>query len=73
MDIALTEQMAEVQREIALRKACYPAWVKKGTLDAADAKRQIAVMQAVLKTLTLVDFAQRQLSLFPSPEVLPPP
>lgn len=64
MDIALAEQIAEVQREIALRKACYPAWVKKGTLDPADAKRQIEVMQEVLKTLRLVDFAQRQLPLF---------
>jgi hypothetical protein len=61
----LEEQIAEVQREIALRKACYPAWVKKGTLDPTDAKRQIALMQEVLKTLRLVDVAQRQLPLFP--------
>jgi hypothetical protein len=24
--ISLAEQIAEVQRELALRKACYPAW-----------------------------------------------
>ena len=61
----LAEQIAEVQREIALRKTCYQAWVRKGTLTAADAKRQIAVMREVLRTLQLIDFAQRQLPLFP--------
>ena len=31
--IALAEQIAEAQRELALRRTCYPAWVKSGTLD----------------------------------------
>jgi hypothetical protein len=57
--ITLAEPIAEVQRELALRKQCYPGWVKNGTLDPDDAKRHIAIMQEVLKTLRLVDFAQR--------------
>ena len=63
--ITLAEQMAEVQRELALRKQVYPCLVRKGTLAAADATRQVAVLKAVLQTLELVDFAQRQLPLFP--------
>jgi hypothetical protein len=54
-----------VQRELALRKRCYPQWIKKGTLDAGEAKYQIKCLEAVLRTLTLVDYAQRQLPLFP--------
>ena len=63
--ITLAEQIAEVQRELALRKACYPAWVKQGTLDPGAATYQLKVLEAVLHTLELTDFAQRQLALFP--------
>jgi len=38
--IALAEQIAEAQRELALRKQCYPQWVKSGKLDAGDAQYQ---------------------------------
>ena len=62
--IPLAEQIAEVQRELALRKQCYPGWIKRGTLDAGDAKRQILVMEEVLRTLLRLDAEQRQLSLF---------
>jgi hypothetical protein len=30
--ISLAEQIAEAQRELALRKKCYPQWVKSGKL-----------------------------------------
>ena len=36
--IPLTEQIAEAQRELDLRRQCYPALVKSGTLDAGEAK-----------------------------------
>jgi hypothetical protein len=36
--ISLPEQIAEAQRELALRRKCYPARVKSGKLDAGDAK-----------------------------------
>jgi len=60
----LEEQIAEVQREIGLRRACYPAWVKNGKLTQAEASRQLQVMVEVLKTLRRIDVEQRQMSLF---------
>ena len=63
--ITLAEQIAEVQRELALRRKLYPQWIKRNKLDAGEAKHQMRCLEAVLKTLELVDFAQRQLPLFP--------
>lgn len=51
MTIPLPEQIAEVRRELALRKNAYPRWIKNGTLKEADAERQIARLQAVHDTL----------------------
>src|SRR5262245_55669352 len=62
--IALAEQIAEAQRELALRKRCYPAWVKSGKLDAGEAKYQILVQEEIVRTLLRLDAEQRQLSLF---------
>jgi hypothetical protein len=62
--ITLQEQIAEAQRELALRKKCYPQWVKAGKLDAGDAQYQIRVMEAIVRTLMQLDAEQRQLSLF---------
>ena len=49
--IALAEQIAEAQRELALRKKCYPAWIKSGKLDAGDATYQIRCLEAIVRTL----------------------
>ena len=62
--ITLEEQIAEAQRELALRKKCYPQWIKSGKLDAGDATYQILAMQEIVKTLMRLDAEQRQLSLF---------
>jgi len=62
--ISLAEQIAEAQRELALRKQCYPAWVQSGKLDAGDATYQILVQEEIIKTLSHLDAEQRQLSLF---------
>ena len=62
--ITLAEQIAEAQRELALRKQCYPAWIKSGKLDPGDAKYQLLVQEAIVRTLMRLDAAQRQLSLF---------
>ena len=62
--ITLGEQIAEAQRELALRKKCYPAWVKSGKLDAGDAQYQIRVQEAIVRTLMRLVAEQRQLSLF---------
>ena len=62
--ISLGDQIAEAQRELALRKKCYPAWVKSGKLDAGDAIYQIRVQEEIVRTLRRLDAEQRQLSLF---------
>jgi len=65
--ITLEEQIAEAQRELALRKKCYPQWIKSGKLDASTAHYQIAAQQAIVRTLMRLDAEQRQMSLFGSP------
>ena len=62
--ITLDEQIAEAQRELALRRKLYPAWVKSGKLDAGEAYHQLQAMQAIVRTLQRLDKEQRQLSLF---------
>ena len=62
--ITLAEQIAEAQSELALRKKCYPRWIKRGTLDAGEAKYQLLCQQEIVRTLMQIDAAQRQLSLF---------
>ena len=62
--ITLAEQIAEAQRELALRRKCYPQWVKSGKLDASEAYYQLQAMEAIVRTLTRLDVEQRQLSLF---------
>jgi hypothetical protein len=61
--IALAEQIAEAQRELALRKKCYPQWINTGKLEAGDAKYQIRVMEEIVRTLMRLAAAQRQLWL----------
>ena len=65
--ITLTEQIAEAQRELALRRKCYPQWVRSGKLDMTTAHYQLQAMEAIVKTLMRLDAAQRQLSLFTTP------
>jgi hypothetical protein len=62
--ITLAEQIAEAQRELALRRKCDPAWVKSGKLDAGDAYSQLQAMQAIVRTLMRLDAEQQQMSLF---------
>jgi len=49
--ISYKEQLAEVKREVWLRRGVYPKWVASGTLDPASAERQLNVMLAVQATL----------------------
>ena len=62
--ITLGAQIAEAQRELALRRKCYPGWVQSGKLDPGDATYQIAVQEEIVRTLMRLDAEQRQLSLF---------
>jgi hypothetical protein len=62
--VTLAEQIAEAQRELALRRTCYPTWVKAGKLTHDEASHQLAAMAAFVRTLMRIDAEQRQLSLF---------
>ena len=61
--ITLEEQIAEAQRELALRRKCYPQWIKSGKLDASDAHYQWQAQAAIVRTLMRLD-AEQQHSLF---------
>jgi len=62
--ITLEEQIAEAQRELALRRKCYPPWIKSSKLDRTTAHDQLQAMEAIVRTLMRLDAEQRQLSLF---------
>jgi hypothetical protein len=49
--IPLSEQIAEVGREVGLRRNVYPRLVDKGQLARADADRHVARMSAALASL----------------------
>lgn len=51
---SLAEQIAEVGRELGLRKGVYPKWVESGKLSQALADRQITCMEAAYATLKWV-------------------
>lgn len=61
--ITLEQQIAEVAREIALRRNVYPKWVESKRLTQQKADQQIAAMQAALDTLILLrEIAQGRLA-----------
>lgn len=47
----IEEQIAEVEREIAMRRRVYPRLVEIKKTSQAKADRQLAVLEAVLATL----------------------
>ena len=57
--ISLAEQIAEAQRELAMRRQCYPAWVKSGKLDDGATTYQIRVLEEIVRTLMRLDAEQR--------------
>lgn len=50
--ISIDQQVAEVQREIALRRKVYPDLVRAGKLRQGEADLCLNRMEAVLNTLT---------------------
>ncbi len=50
-NVPLSQQIACVKREIAMREKVYPALVYKGKMRQVEADWQLTTMQAVLKTL----------------------
>jgi hypothetical protein len=49
--VSLPDQIAEIERELGMRKRLYPNWIARGTLKQATADHQLRVMEAVLATL----------------------
>jgi len=62
--ITLADQIAEAQRELALRKRLYPGWIKRGPLSEGEATYFLTVMEAIVQTLIRLDHDQHQLPLF---------
>lgn len=50
-DVSLSDQIAEVKRELRLREINYPRWIAAGKMNQAEADRQLERMRAVLATL----------------------
>ena len=66
-DISLADQIKEVQRELALRRALYPKWIATKRLTAGQAEYAMAALEAVLHTLEQLQSQERgQLALFGS-------
>ena len=51
MSIPITGQIACVQRELHMRRSCYPRWVEEGRMTQAEATAQLTAMEGVLETL----------------------
>jgi len=58
--VSLADQIAEVHREIEMRKRVYIRQVDNGKMTATEAARRSTVMAAVLETLEELRNAKRQ-------------
>lgn len=47
----LEDAIAELNRELRLRKALYPKWVKQGKLEKIDADWQIKCLEVAINLL----------------------
>lgn len=68
VEIPLKDQIAEVRRELAIRRRVYPRWVEQNQLTLAAMLRQLARLEAVLATLEACQTygSPYQLLLYPS-------
>jgi hypothetical protein len=57
--IPLAVQIAEIEREISLRRRVYPRWIASGRMKEHDADRHIATLEAVLATLNCLEREQK--------------
>jgi hypothetical protein len=62
--ITLTEQIAEANREWALRRKCYPGWVEAGRMTPEEAAYHLRCQWAIVTTLRRLEAEEQQLSLF---------
>ena len=58
-EFTIAEQIAEVERELAIRKRQYARWVKNGKTNQAAADLQLGRMGAVLETLRRAEVLMR--------------
>lgn len=49
--ISISEQIACIKREIAMRERNYPKWVAAGRMKETDSARELERIRAVLDTL----------------------
>jgi len=61
--LTLADQMAAAPRELAVRKACDPAWVRNGQREVGKARKQLWGQQAMVRTRMRRDAEPRQRSL----------
>jgi polyhydroxyalkanoate synthesis regulator phasin len=52
--MSIERQIAEVKRELAMRRRVYPRFVETGRMTQQQAERFMADMEEVLQTLQLV-------------------
>lgn len=52
LPITLDYQIAAVRREIAMRESVYPRLVASGRMSPNDARHELALMRAILETLS---------------------
>ncbi len=55
MTIPISEQIAEVKRELALRERVYPSFIARGKMDQPEADKHMERMTAALHTLLWVE------------------
>ncbi len=49
--VSIAGQIAEVERELAMRRAAYPRWIEQKRITQAAADARVISMEAVLATL----------------------
>tara|TARA_R110002049_G_scaffold129957_1_gene288042 strand:+ start:285 stop:509 length:225 start_codon:yes stop_codon:yes gene_type:complete len=64
----LDDQIAELRRELGMRKKLYPGWIASGKLFRNQANKQYCAMEAALKTLERLQVKEVQTNLFQNHE-----
>lgn len=52
--MTIADQLTCAKRELALRKSCYPGWVRTGKITREKADHEIGAMSAIVATLETV-------------------
>ena len=49
--IGIDEQIAEIERELEMRRTVYPRWIRVGRIDNETANRRIVILEEARQTL----------------------